>query len=97
MTSKSVHSLSRSTKLCLIDHLTALSNINSALEIEKNFQKKSKLKQSQYTHINSIKSLINSLNSVGKLSDKETFGLLKLDLMNMKDVKFKYRISVGDD
>jgi hypothetical protein len=84
--------LSRHHKIALIDHLTALSSINTELTLETNVKKRSKLQISQKSHIRAINSLVPFLKSVGKLSDNEVVGLLKLDLVNLKNLRLNFRI-----
>ena len=92
MSKRISYNTSRHHKIALIDHLTALSTINMQIDMEHNQKNKSKLKISQTGHIKAIKSLVPFLNSIGKLSDKEMIGILRLDLVNIKDLRLKFRI-----
>jgi hypothetical protein len=83
-------------KLALIDHLRGLEDINVKLDFEKNKAKKSHLLADQKRHIKAINTLIPFLNGIGKLSDKEAFSLMSLDLMNMKDLHLKFRMRRGE-
>jgi hypothetical protein len=92
MTKKISFNYSRHHKIALIDHLTELSSINKQIDFEPDAKKKNKLKISQAGHIKAIKNLTPFLNSIGKISDREMIGILSLDLINIKDLKLKFRV-----
>jgi hypothetical protein len=79
-------------KIALVDHLYLISNLNAQIGVEKNQRLKKSMINSKNSEIKVVKTLIPHLNSVGKLSDKETKSLLSLDLMNMKNFRLKFRI-----
>ena len=79
-------------KITLIDHIRAIEDINRLIEMERGTSEKKSLLNVKKYKIRKTKELINHLNSVGKLSDKETISLLSLDFLNAKKFNLKYRI-----
>lgn len=85
----------KSHKIALIDHLHQLEKINVELELEQDTYKRTHLLTSQKHHVKSVKTLIPYLNSIGKLSDKETLKLMSLDLVKVKRLNIGFKIG-GD-
>lgn len=78
-------------KICLIDHLKGLEEVNIRLFNETDTKERHKLKMSQKNHIREIQEIIPHLKSMGRLSDIEFKNLSKLDLCS-KDFKLKFKI-----
>lgn len=78
-------------KICLIDHLKGLEEINIQLFNETDQKKRNKLKASQRSHINEIEEMIPNLKSMGRLSDIEFKNLSNLDL-HSSNFKLKFKI-----
>ena len=76
-------------KVALIEALQDLETVN--IQIEKYGGNNTLLKLQKF-QVGRVNTLINHLNSIGKLSDRESLSLMSLDLMSPKRFKLKFRI-----
>jgi prephenate dehydratase len=80
-------------KIGLISNLHTLASLNRDIEETGNSKTRFLMRKQRSNQIKSTKKLVDYLNNIGKLSDKERISLYSLDLLSLKDLK---KIKIGE-